>query len=89
MSKKPTSEQVRFLIDTKVRKLQREQYSSVTYNQVEQTLMKGKWQGKIPAHLSAVAADVAALTIQDVVDYITRDGVPSEDLDFDSFVEGE
>ena len=88
MSKNPTSDQVRFLIDTKVRKLQREQFSSVTYKQVEQTLVNGKWQGKIPAHLSTVASDVAALTIQDVVDYITRDGVPS-DFDFDSFVEGE
>ena len=88
MSKNPTSDQVRFLIDTKVRKLQREQFSSVTYKQVEQTLVNGKWQGKIHAHLSIVASDVAALTIQDVVDYITRDGVPS-DFDFDSFVEGE
>lgn len=88
MSKNPTSDQVRFLIDTKVRKLQREQFSSVTYKQVEETLVNGKWQGRIPAHLSKVASDVAALTIQDVVDYITRDGVPS-DFNFDSFIEGE
>ena len=88
MSKNPTSDQVRFLIDTKVRKLQREQFSSVTYKQVEETLVNGKWQGRIPAHLSKGASDVAALTIQDVVDYITRDGVPS-DFNFDSFIEGE
>ena len=87
MSQKPTFDQVWFLINTKVRKLQKKRFSSVTYKQVEQTLVNGKWQGKIPAHLSTVASDVAALTIQDVVDYITRDGVPS-DYDFDS-LEGE
>ena len=88
MSKNATAEQVRFLIETKVRKLQREQFSSVTYQQVEETLMNEKWQGEIPAHLNKVAADVAALSIQEVVDYITRDGA-RQNLNFDSFVEGE
>ena len=88
MSKNATAEQVRFLIETKVRKLQREQFSSVTYQQVEETLMNEKWQGEIPAHLTKVAADIAALSIQEVVDYITRDGA-QQNLNFDSFVEGE
>ncbi len=88
MSKNATAEQVRFLIETKVRKLQREQFSSVTYQQVEETLMNVKWQGEIPAHLNKVAADIAALSIQEVVDYITRDEARAN-LNFDSFVEGE
>lgn len=88
MSKNATAEQVRFLIETKVRKLQREQFSSVTYQQVEETLMNEKWQGEIPAHLNKVAADIAALSIQEVVDYITKDGA-QQNLNFDSFVEGE
>lgn len=39
MSQKPTFDQVWFLINTKVRKLQKKRFSSVTYKQVEQTLV--------------------------------------------------
>jgi len=88
MRKEVTEQQLKFLIETKVNKLRREQSSAITCDQVEQTLMNSKWQGKIPAHLSVVASDIDTLTVEDVVNYITRDGVPSE-YDFDRFIEGE
>ncbi len=68
-----------FLIDLKVKKLQRESLASLKYNQVERALMNTKWQKRIPMHLCEIASDIDSLTVEDVVNYLTKESLVSKD----------
>ncbi len=68
----------KFLIELKWSSLRRNCLATITYDQVERTLLNTKWKNGQPTHLCYIAQDVSELTIEDVVNYLTKERITSE-----------
>jgi len=86
MRNRVSEENIRFLIELKVMKLRRNSVSSVTYEQVRNTLYGDLWKERIPNHLNAVCNDIATLSVEKIVDHVTKEKV-SADYDIDYLLE--
>ena len=83
MRNRVSEEDIRFLVELKVMKFRRNSFSSVTYDQVKDTLYSTLWKNRVPSHLNAVCNDIASLGIDSVVNYVTEKKLSSEnDLDY-------
>ncbi len=71
-------ETIRFLIELKLENLQRNHLATLTYDQVSNTIYNARWQGKIPAHLCRIAQDINELTVEDVVNYLTKENITAQ-----------
>ena len=59
----------------KLENLQRNHLATLTYDQVRKTIYNTKWQGGVPAHLNVIAHDIMEITVEDVVNYLTRENI--------------
>ena len=71
MRNRVSEEDIRFLIELKVMKLRRNGFSSVTYDQVRNTLYGSLWKDRAPSHLNAVCNDIAVLSVDRIVSHVT------------------
>ena len=69
------SEEIRFLLELKLQKLKRDSLPNLTFGHLERTVMNTTWKKGVPHHLSQAAADVAALKVEDIVNYLTRENL--------------
>ncbi len=78
---------IKFLINNKLFALRRNNLPTLTYKQVEETLYSTKWNKAVPEHLCDIARDVEALTVEEVVNYLTKEALTTKydlaDLDRD------
>ncbi len=65
--------ETKFLIELKLKELQRGSLSRLSYDQVERTLYNSVWDNQLPAHLSQIARDIRLLTAEDIVKYLTKE----------------
>lgn len=70
---KNLEKETEFLIDLKLKELQRGSLSRLSYDQVRRTLYNGIWNNGVPAHLSQIANDIRNLTTEDIVKYLTKE----------------
>lgn len=89
--KQPTDVDVRFLINLKLASLQREKLSTITYDQLVQTLTATRWAKGRPLHLNVIAKDISDLTVEDIVNYLTRQALVAKDelADYSEGLKGE
>ncbi|MBR0385194.1 MAG: hypothetical protein IJI05_01440 [Erysipelotrichaceae bacterium] len=62
-----------FLIELKLQQLRRGSLSRLSADQLKRTLLIGKWENNVPAHLCTIASDIRALTAEDIVKYLTKE----------------
>lgn len=68
---------IEFLIGLKLKQLQRNSLASLKYEQIERTLFRTKWQKRVPLHICEIASDIDSLTVEDVVNFLTREALVS------------
>jgi len=68
-------ETIAFLLQLKLESLQRNHLATLTYEQVSKTIYNTKWQGGVPAHLNRIAQDINEITVEDVVNYLTKENI--------------
>ena len=86
MRNRVSEENIRFLIELKVMKLRRNNISSVTYDQISNTLYNDLWKEKMPNHLNAVCNDIANLSVDRIISHVTKEKI-SADYDIDYLLE--
>lgn len=85
------NQETAFLIDLKLKKLQRSSMTRISRNELLKTLDGTKWAAGRPQHLSVIAEDISALTIEDIVKYLTKESWVSKYslADLTGSIEGE
>lgn len=68
----------KFLINCKLYSLRRNNLPSLTYQQVEKTLLKTKWTEGVPEHICEIAQDIENLTVEEVVDVLTKEAITTK-----------
>jgi len=71
----PTEEQISFLLNLKLSNLRREKLSTLTYQQIEHTLLTTRWAKGRPMHINTIARDIDELTVEDIVNCLTREAM--------------
>ena len=59
------------LINLKLSSIKRNSLDYFTFNQLKQVLYHTKWKTSIPDNLSIIANDIATLTVEEIVDFLT------------------
>ena len=82
---------IRFLINSRLFELRRNNLPNLTFGQIEDTLYSTKWKNAVPEHICDIAKDIQDLTVEEVVNYLTKEALTSKyDLaDVDRDFEGE
>ena len=69
---------IKFLITNKLSALKRNNLPTLTYKQVEETLYSTKWEKAVPDHLCDIARDVESLTVEEVVNFLTKEALTNK-----------
>jgi len=68
-------QQLRLTIALKLGQLQREGLKQLSFQQVEETLLKWKWKRHRPLSLSEAVNDVLSLTGEEIVAFLSRQAI--------------